>query len=144
VRVSLVVVGASCPDNLACLGERAEPVLVKALVAELAVEALHVCGLRRLACLNQPQRHAIAVGPAVERVAGELWGLVGPNHLRQAAELPDPIKQARHILARVCPRPRPSLRRDPGRRLPLRRHGPSHPATRRRGDGRGRAHPPFR
>jgi hypothetical protein len=45
-------------------------VLVQALVAELAVEALHVCVLRRLAGLYQPQRYPIAIRPAVERIAG--------------------------------------------------------------------------
>ena len=99
VRPALVVVGAPCPDDLAGFGKRSEPVLVQALVAELVVEALHVCILRRLAGLYQPQRHAVAVGPAIERVAGDR-ALVGPDHLRQAAELPDPIEHPRHILAR--------------------------------------------
>ena len=70
VRPALVVVGAPCPDDLADFGERSEPVLVQALVAELAVEALHVCVLRRLAGLYQPQRYPIAIRPAVERIAG--------------------------------------------------------------------------
>jgi hypothetical protein len=100
VRPARVLVGAPCLDDLACFGERSEPAFVQALVAELAVEAPHVCVLCRLACLDQPQRHAVAVGPAVERVGGELRALVGPDHLRQAAELPDPIEHPRHMLAR--------------------------------------------
>ena len=100
VRPALVVVGAPCPDDLAGFGARSEPALVQALVAEPAVEALHVRVLRRLASLDQPQRHAVTVGPAVERVAGELRTLVGPDQLRQAAELPDPIEHPRHIIAR--------------------------------------------
>ncbi len=88
VRPALVVIGAPCPDDLSGFGERSEPVLVKALVVELAVEALHVCVLRRLAGLYQPQRHTVAVGPAVEPIACELRILVGPDYLRQAADLP--------------------------------------------------------
>jgi hypothetical protein len=65
--------------------------LVPALVVELAIDPFHVCVLRRLACLDQLQRHAVAVGPAVEGVVGELGTLIGPDHLRQAAELLTPL-----------------------------------------------------
>ena len=89
VRSTLVVVSAPCADDLAGLGERAEPVLVQALVAELAVEALHVRVLRRFPGLYQTQRHAVAVGPAIERVTGELGTLIGAQHPRQTAERAD-------------------------------------------------------
>ena len=63
-----------------------EPVLVQALVAELAVEALDVGVLRRLAGLDQAQLDAALVGPLVERPARELRPLVGPDRLRQRPE----------------------------------------------------------
>ena len=53
VRSALVIVGAPSADDLAGCGERSEPVLVQALVAELAAEALHVRVLRPLAGLYQ-------------------------------------------------------------------------------------------
>ncbi len=63
-----------------------------------SADALHVCVLCRLARLDQPQRHAVAVGPSIERVSGDR-ALVAPVHLRQAAELADPIEHPRHVLA---------------------------------------------
>ncbi len=79
---ALVVVSAPCADDLADLGERAEPVLVQALVAGLAVEALRVHVLCRLAGLYQAQRHSVAVGTAIERVADELGVLIGAQYPR--------------------------------------------------------------
>jgi hypothetical protein len=42
--------------------------LVQALVAELAVESLHLRVLRRLTGPYQTQRHAVSVGPGTKRV----------------------------------------------------------------------------
>lgn len=53
VRSALVIVGVPSTDDLAGCGERSAPVLVQALVAELAAEALHVRALRPLAGLYQ-------------------------------------------------------------------------------------------
>ena len=100
VRPALVVVGAPSTDDLACFGERAEPVLVQALVAELAVEALHIRVLRRLAGQYQAQRFPAVVGPAVECIASELLALIGAQHTRQTPEGADPVQHPRYILAR--------------------------------------------
>jgi len=70
VRLALLVVGPPRADDLAGLGERTEPVLVQALISELAVESVYVRVLPRLTGLYQAQRHAVTVGPAIERVAG--------------------------------------------------------------------------
>ena len=75
--------------------------LVQAIVAELTVETLHIRGLCWLAGLYQAQRrHAVAVVPAVELVAGKLRTLIGSQHTRHTAECADPIEHPRHVLAR--------------------------------------------
>jgi hypothetical protein len=99
-RSALVLVGALTADGFACFGEGSEPVLVQGLVAQLAVEAPDIGVLHRLACLDQPQHHAVAVGPAVDRVARELPVLDGAGYIRQAVELADPVEHSRHVLAR--------------------------------------------
>ena len=58
VRASFVVVNAPGRNDGPSLRQRSEPVLVQALVAELAVEALHVRVLRRLAGLDEAQLDA--------------------------------------------------------------------------------------
>lgn len=68
------------------LGQRSEPVLVLALVAELAIEALRVRVLRRLADLDQAQIDVPLVGPLIEGSARELPTLVGSQGLRQGPE----------------------------------------------------------
>ena len=47
-----------------------EPVLIEALIAELAVEALDVRVLRRLARFDQPQLDPMPIGPGIERLPG--------------------------------------------------------------------------
>ena len=51
VRAHLVVVASPASDLLSSLVQRLEPLLVQALVAELAIEALDVGVLRGLACV---------------------------------------------------------------------------------------------
>ncbi len=48
------------------MAQAGEPVLVEALVAKLAVEALDEAVLDRLARPDEDQRHAAVVGPLVE------------------------------------------------------------------------------
>src|SRR5262245_51925503 len=73
--------------------------VVKALVAELAVETLDIGVLRRFARGDQLQVDAFAIGPAIHRAASELRSLIGTNGLRQSAKLCDAIQHARHVLA---------------------------------------------
>ena len=56
VRSDLVVVATPLGDDVAGLSQRREPVLVEALVAELAVEALDVAVLHRATGLDQQVR----------------------------------------------------------------------------------------
>jgi len=74
------------------MSEIAEVVIVQALVTELAIEALDVGVLRRLASCDELQIYRFAVGPAIQRAAGELWPLVGTNRPGQAAKLGDVVR----------------------------------------------------
>src|SRR5262249_10812011 len=81
-------------------GKAQKPVLVEALVAELAVEALDVGVLVGLAWLDELELHAVAVSPLIERSAGELRTLIGPDRPRQSPKVPHLGEDARHIHAR--------------------------------------------
>jgi len=64
VRSDFVVVDAPVGDDLACLLQRREPMIVEALVAKLAVEAFDVAVLHRLAGLDQQMPNAVPLGHA--------------------------------------------------------------------------------
>lgn len=70
VGANLVVVTSPVGDNVAGLGERVEPMLVEALVAELAVEAFDVAVLRRAARFDQDVLDALPLCPGDEGAAG--------------------------------------------------------------------------
>jgi hypothetical protein len=76
VRPLLVVVLVPRLDNGPGLGHRGEPVLVEALVPQLAVEALDEGVLHRLARLDEVQPHPSLVGPGIQRLPGKLWAVV--------------------------------------------------------------------
>jgi hypothetical protein len=63
VRPALIEVLTPRRDDGARFVQRAEPMLIQALVAELAVAAFHICVLRRLAGLAQAQLHPHAHKP---------------------------------------------------------------------------------
>ena len=73
VRPYLVVVDPPARNLNTRLLQALEPVLVQALVAELAVEALDVGVLRGLAWLVEDVAHALGLGPGHEGSARELW-----------------------------------------------------------------------
>ena len=81
-----VVVEPPCRDLFARLVQRLEPVLVQALVAEPAVEALDVAVLHGPPWLDQKVSNAVALCPADEGPAGELWPVVCPDGSRVAPE----------------------------------------------------------
>src|SRR5437868_5966654 len=58
------------------IGQAGEPMLVQALVAWLAVEALDEPFLARLARIDEAQRHPTLVGPLIQRPAREFWPVV--------------------------------------------------------------------
>lgn len=76
MRPFLVVVLTQRRYERPSMRETCEPVLVEAFIPELTVERLDICVLRRLALPNQFQRHAIGVGPLVERAARKFRFLV--------------------------------------------------------------------
>ena len=72
--------------------------LVQALVAELAVEALDVSVLCRLAWFDQLVIDAVLLRPSDECAAGELQSVVGANRLRVAAKTRRPVEDAHHVV----------------------------------------------
>jgi len=58
--------------------------LVQTLIAKLTVEALDVGVLDRLAGPNEAELDPTAIGPGVQRAAGEFRTVVADDHLRQA------------------------------------------------------------
>ncbi len=74
--------------------------IVQALVAEFAVEALDVGVLRRFAGCDQLQIDSSAIGPSVHRTAGELRPLVGANRPGGSPELRDLVEHVRNVAAR--------------------------------------------
>src|SRR5574343_434880 len=99
VRPHLVVVGPPACDLVARLFQALEPVLVQALVAELAVEALDIGVLRGLAGLVEDVAHSLGLRPSHEGPAGELRALVGSDGLRIAPEPGDLVQHAHDVLA---------------------------------------------
>lgn len=87
VRRHFVVVLPLCPNRRARLRQALEPVLVQALVAELAVEALDVAVLHRSSLLDQDIPHAMGLRLGDEGAAGELRPLVGTHRGRVAASI---------------------------------------------------------
>ena len=99
VRPDLVVVLAPGGNGRPGLGEGFEPMLIQALVTELAVEALDVAVLHGLAWLDQQVLDAVSLCPAHERPACEFRPVVCAHGLRIAPEQGGLVEQASHILA---------------------------------------------
>lgn len=83
VRSNMVVVDPPLGDFVSCIRQAKEPVLIEAAVSELAVEALDECILRRLAWLDEGQRHCPLTCPEEHRFAGQLWSVIADNRGRQ-------------------------------------------------------------
>ena len=75
VRAEVIVVVAPCFDDLACLGETEEHVLIKAFISQPTVEALDEGVLYRLAGLNVVPCESSG-GPAQHRTTGQLGSIV--------------------------------------------------------------------
>ena len=97
VRSDLVVVAAPLGEDVAGLSQRREPVLVEALVPELAVEALDVAVLHGSARLDQQVLDAVLLRPCDEGPAGELRTVVGAHRPRVAAEPRSLIQHAHDV-----------------------------------------------
>src|SRR6188768_2464857 len=76
---NVVVVVPPDGDFGSCMAERHEPVLVEALIAKLAIEALDESVLGGLAGLNEVQSHLVLIGPSVEGLANELRAIVSDD-----------------------------------------------------------------
>src|SRR5512139_3352955 len=100
VRAHLVVVATPVGDGLAGLLQRLEPVLVEALVAELAVEALDVAVLHGFARLDEQMPDVMLDRPGDESPAGELRPVVGSYRGRVAPEDRGAVEQSSDVLAR--------------------------------------------
>src|SRR6266446_7761259 len=96
VRPNRIVVQAPGFDDLACVSQAEEPVLVETLVAEPAVETLDVGILIRLARLDEVQPDALGVGPCIEGPADELGSIVRDEHRRARARLDEPLEHLDH------------------------------------------------
>ena len=81
------------------MSEVVKVVIVEALIAKLAIEALDVSVLRRLAGSNQLEIDTARVGPSIQRPARKFRPLVGANSLWQATKLPDRLQDPRYVAA---------------------------------------------
>src|SRR5512137_2990385 len=79
--------------------KRDEDMLVQALLAQPAVEALDEGVLDRLARLDELQLNAALVGPLIEYAAGKFRPVVALNHCRQSASATQPFQYSLHPLA---------------------------------------------
>ena len=84
MRTAVVVVIAPGFDGCAGLGEAQEDMLVKALVAQAAIERFNECILDRLAGLDIVPGDPVD-RPAQDRNAGQLGAVVADYDLRRAA-----------------------------------------------------------
>ncbi len=97
VRSMFVVVAPPGRDDGTSGVQRYEPMVVQALVPELAIEALDEGILRRAARRDELQVHAVAIRPLIERAAGELRPLVGANSGGQTTKPRGLVEHSRHI-----------------------------------------------
>jgi hypothetical protein len=72
VWADLVVIDPPGFDGLSCVVQGEEPVLVQALLAELAMEALDVAVLHGPVWLDEVQDDLVLVRPLIERLRGRL------------------------------------------------------------------------
>jgi len=92
------LVGVAAPglDLGLSVVEAEEPVVVQALIAELAVEALNVAVLDGFAGSDDVDLHAGLVGPGVQRLAGELRPVVADDELGSASGFEQASQNACH------------------------------------------------
>lgn len=96
----MVVVGSPLRDFVSCICQAQEPVLFEAAVPELAVEALDERVLRRLARLDEGQRHLPLTRPEEHRLAGQLRPVIADNRGRQRALLRDLVQEPGQPMSR--------------------------------------------
>lgn len=87
MRSFVVVVFAPSLDDRLSLGQREELIVVEAFLTQPPVEALNERILVRLARPDEVELHAVAVGPGVHLVAGELGAIVATDSGHLALKL---------------------------------------------------------
>lgn len=83
-----VVIATPVVDDPPCFKQVLEPADAQALLAQLAVETLHVGVLRGLARLDVHKVDLAVQGPGKEVPTGQLRAVVTANSSRRAAKLP--------------------------------------------------------
>src|SRR5207247_383949 len=86
-----------------CVSEIHEPALVQAFIAELSVEALDERVLRRLAALDEVQRHLILIGRLIPNAAGGLRSVIYLGCCRCASSFSLPSPHPPHARPRSLP-----------------------------------------
>src|SRR5208283_4736466 len=96
----LVIVPPPLLDDLPGIADGNEPVLVQALVAELAVEALDIAVLHRFSRLDEVLLHPFGEAPLVQRTPGELRAVVGADLPWSSALADQPLQHPHHARSR--------------------------------------------
>ena len=99
VGSDFVVVAPPFLDDGPGVRDAVEPVLVEAFVAQLAVEALHVAVLLRLARLDEGVLHAVHVAPAIQGQTRELGPVVGVDPPGPASEIDKVVEDPGYAMA---------------------------------------------
>ena len=86
-------------DDLPCLSHAPEPVQIQALVAKLAVQALHVPVLHRLTRIDEVQRHPVLIGPRIQRLPRELRPVVERDPFRRPGPRTQLLQHPHHPLS---------------------------------------------
>ena len=86
-------------DGRSGLVQCLEPVVVKALVPELAIEAFDVAVLHGPAKLNQDMLDAVLLRPCHRCPARELWPVVSPDRLGVTPKCGCSVQQAGDVVA---------------------------------------------
>jgi hypothetical protein len=94
MRPDGVVVNAPRFDLQLRVGQDDKPVVVQALLATLAVEALDERVLDQFAGANETERHVRRIGPCLQPATGKLGPVIQDDRLRQAGSA-EPLEHAR-------------------------------------------------
>src|SRR5262249_55163766 len=99
--LGIVVLLAGLNDG-SRMGETTEPMQIQAFITELAVEALDVGVLRRLAGCDEIEGNAMRIRPGVQRLAGKLRPIVNGDPLGRAVPADELVKEAGHFARSGC------------------------------------------
>src|SRR6185295_13244768 len=95
-----IVFLSPCRDLHPSIGQIVKQVGVQTLIAQPAVETLHVAVLHRPSRLNMNQLDLPLFAPAQEMPTGQLGPVVATNSLRVSSTVDDRFQSARHSTAR--------------------------------------------